>query len=229
MTINEIIQRAHAEVGTKEIPANSNNVKYNTWYYGKAVSGSAYPWCCAFVSWLFRDHQNISKKSASCINLLSWFEKNGQIVTKPQAGDVVFFKFPRNNTRTNHVGIVVGIEGNKIHTIEGNTSVTSDDNGGSVMQRVRTSSIVAYARPNYDDAWIQVQKGSKGTFVKKLQHILNTQYNKRLDEDGVFGQLTFNAVVSVQAMLNDASGKPLVKDGIVGEKTWRAIMSKIRF
>lgn len=25
----------------------------NTDYYGQAVSGSAYPWCCAFIWWLF--------------------------------------------------------------------------------------------------------------------------------------------------------------------------------
>ena len=40
-------------MGVKESPANSNNVKYNTWYYGKSVSGSSYPWCMAFVQWCF--------------------------------------------------------------------------------------------------------------------------------------------------------------------------------
>lgn len=226
MKINEIIMRANAEIGVKEIPANSNNVKYNTWYYGHEVYGSAYPWCCAFISWLFRDQQSLVKKSASCINLLSWFEKNGQIVpaNQAQAGDIIFFKYPRNNTRTNHVGIVVGRAGNQISTIEGNTSITSDDNGGAVMKRIRTSSIVAYARPAYEDAWIEVKKGSKGVFVKKLQQILNKKYGMKLAEDGQFGQLTFNAVVAVQAQLVDRSGKPLIKDGIVGEKTWDAIM-----
>ena len=52
-TVKQILTIAQAELGTMEIPANSNNVKYNTWYYGKAVSGSAYPWCMAFVQWVF--------------------------------------------------------------------------------------------------------------------------------------------------------------------------------
>ena len=41
--VNEIIDLAQSQVGTKESPSNSNNVKYNTWYYGKAVNGSSYP------------------------------------------------------------------------------------------------------------------------------------------------------------------------------------------
>lgn len=50
---DKFLARAQAEVGVKESPAGSNKVKYNTWYYGKAVSGSAYPWCAVFVSWVF--------------------------------------------------------------------------------------------------------------------------------------------------------------------------------
>ena len=66
----DIVNAALAEVGVKETPANSNNVKYNTWYYGKNVSGSAYPWCAAFISWLFRNNKDLCIKSASCANML---------------------------------------------------------------------------------------------------------------------------------------------------------------
>jgi hypothetical protein len=52
-TAARLIQIAAGQVGVKESPANSNNVKYNAWFYGKAVSGSAYPWCCVFVEWCF--------------------------------------------------------------------------------------------------------------------------------------------------------------------------------
>lgn len=52
-TAAELLRIASAQVGVKESPANSNNVKYNTWYYGHAVSGSAYPWCAVFVCWCF--------------------------------------------------------------------------------------------------------------------------------------------------------------------------------
>lgn len=52
-TAARLVEIAKSQIGVKESPANSNNVKYNTWYYGKAVSGSAYPWCCGFVEWCF--------------------------------------------------------------------------------------------------------------------------------------------------------------------------------
>ena len=43
MTAERIISAAREEIGVKESPANSNRVKYNTAYYGRAVSGSAIP------------------------------------------------------------------------------------------------------------------------------------------------------------------------------------------
>lgn len=52
-TAKRLLEIAASQVGIKESPANSNNVKYNTWFYGRAVSGSAYAWCGAFVSWCF--------------------------------------------------------------------------------------------------------------------------------------------------------------------------------
>lgn len=52
-TAAQLVKIAESQVGVKETPAGSNKVKYNTWYYGRVVSGSAYPWCCVFVEWCF--------------------------------------------------------------------------------------------------------------------------------------------------------------------------------
>lgn len=160
MNAKQIIDIAKKEIGVKESPPNSNNVKYNTWYYGHPVSGSQYPWCAVFISWLYKAEQGLCKKTASCVDMLDWFEKRGQIVKNPQAGDIVFFKYKTNNRRTNHVGLVVSVGENCINTIEGNTSVTNQDNGGRVMQRNRYSNIVAYARPKYQ----------QGTFTNITDH-----------------------------------------------------------
>ena len=157
MTARQIIDKAKEEIGVHESPPNSNNVKYNTWFYGHPVqdgvpSGTTYPWCAVFISWLFKADPSLCIKTASCANMLAWFEKKGQVVKTPQAGDIVFFKFSTNNRRTNHVGLVVSVsdDGKVINTIEGNTSLKgSQDNGGMVMQRNRYSHIVAYARPAY--------------------------------------------------------------------------------
>lgn len=95
------------------------------------------------------------KKTASCLDMLTWFEKNGQIVKSPLPGDVAFFKYATNARRTNHVGLVSNVEdlvNLRYNTVEGNTSLNSNDNGGAVMSRKRTSkNLVAFARPSYQN------------------------------------------------------------------------------
>lgn len=174
MTAKQIIDRAKSQIGVCENPPNSNNVIYNTWYYGHPVSGASYPWCAVFISWLFKAEQSLCIKTASCVQMLEWFEKRGQLVKTPQAGDIVFFKYPTNNRRTNHVGLVVSYDGKTINTIEGNTSTTSQDNGGKVMQRNRYSNIVAYARPKY-------QEGS-------LTNITNHKSNEEIAKEVIAGK-----------------------------------------
>lgn len=185
MTVNEIISFAKAEIGVKENPPNSNSVKYNTWYYGKSVSGSSYPWCAVFVSWLFKGAQGLCPKTASCLTMLQWFEARNQTVKEPRPGDIVFFKYSTNNRRTNHVGLVIGVNGKTIQTIEGNTSVSSNDNGGSVMERLRNKNIVAYARPKYsgvvkksnEEVALEVINGEWGTGVVRRQRLTQAGYN----------------------------------------------------
>ena len=67
--IAKVMELAFSYVGTKEEPPNSNNVCFNTRYYGREVSGSNYPWCMAFL-WSLFDEAGLSKefgkKTASC-------------------------------------------------------------------------------------------------------------------------------------------------------------------
>lgn len=192
MTAKQIIDIAKKEIGTKESPPDSNNVKYNTWFYGHPVSGSQYPWCATFISWLYKAEQGLCKKTASCVDMLDWFEKRGQVVKNPQAGDIVFFKYSTNNRRTNHVGLVVSVSANCINTIEGNTSAKgSQDNGGMVMQKNRYSNIVAYARPKYQEGTLtnisdhkpleeiakEVIQGKWGSGNDRRQRLSNAGYD----------------------------------------------------
>lgn len=152
-----LVNLALDQVGIKESPAGSNNVKYNTWFYGRAVRGDAYPWCCACVNWLFvqagmGDLFYGGKKSASCMTVEDYMHKAGQKVgiNDGRYGDIVFFNF--GSGRTRHIGIIVSKNDDGTYkTVEGNTSVTSDDNGGSVMIRNRAKSLISsICRPAYD-------------------------------------------------------------------------------
>ena len=155
-TVNDILSCAAKEVGVVE--KFNNNVKYNTWYYGREVSGSEYPWCACFILWIYNSCNASEllydgKKTALCQALADWFRKKGQWhTTNPQPGDIIFFKFGTNSRYTDHVGIVTHINSDgSIETIEGNTSTSNQNNGGMVMRRTRRKNIVGYGRPKYSE------------------------------------------------------------------------------
>ena len=149
-TGNDILKVAVSQLGIKESPPDSNRVKYNTWYYGKEVSGSAYPWCMVFVQWCYeRACASLPLLTASCGTLLRWYQtyQPGCIVSNPEPGDIVIFDFP-GGADTDHTGIFESRSDFTVTTIDGNTGATSEANGGAVMRRTRDKSVVkAYIRP----------------------------------------------------------------------------------
>lgn len=140
----KVLEIAAGEIGTKESPPNTNKVKYNTWYYGREVGGSAYPWCMAFVQWCFNQAGiPLPYKTASCSALLNWYKNNKPdcIAAEPAPGDIIIYNF-------GHTGIVELVSGDEITAIEGNTAVGNDSNGGAVMRRMRKKTLItAYIRP----------------------------------------------------------------------------------
>ncbi len=227
MTANEIIQKAMTEVGITEYPPNSNNVKYNTEFYGKPVSGAAYPWCCTFVWWILSTSGVKVPKTASCMAMGDYFKKQGRFFTSdPRPGDLVFFHFKTNQRWTNHIGIVAEVKGNEITTIEGNTSLNSDDNGGAVMKRKRCSNIVGFGRPEYDNIERPkepvkpiLKRGDKGKYVKAWQEYLmscNIDLGK-YGADGDYGSYTERAVKLYQRL----RGLPVT--GIIDDDDWNSV------
>ena len=151
-TVSELLDIARRQIGVKECPPSSNNVRYNTWYYGREVSGNAYPWCAVFASWVFDQAKvKLPIRTASCGALMRAAQSAGQWVTGDyRPGDVVIYDFP-GGAKTDHCGIVEAVDGTYISAIEGNTSSTSDADGGAVERRARKfSQIVGAVRPSYD-------------------------------------------------------------------------------
>lgn len=192
MTSKDILSRASAEVGVTEYPPNSNKVKYNTWYYGREVQDTPttkFPWCVVFLMWLFQG-TNLLLRTASSSTLGNWFKQQKRWYSVPQVGDIVFFKWSTKNCLAEHVGIVVSISGNSIVTIEGNTSATSNDNGGAVMQRKRIidKTVVGFGRPNYTN---NVQNTSiyhivqKGDTLSKIANKFGTTVQKIASDNNI--------------------------------------------
>lgn len=147
-----LLDIARAQLGIAEDPAGSNRVKYNAWYYGREVSGSAYPWCMAFVQWCCHEAgAGLPLRTASCGSLMRAAKKAGCWVTRElQPGDVAIYDFP-GGAATDHCGIIERVDGNTVTAIEGNTSEKgSQSNGGMVCRRTRPrSQLVGAVRPAF--------------------------------------------------------------------------------
>lgn len=181
-TAEGVLNAARRELGTKESPANSNRVKYNTWYYGREVSGKSYPWCMAFVQWVFsQTGVPLPLKTASCGALMNAAKKSGQWVTKDyRPGDVAIYDFP-GGAATDHCGILEKVSLTGVTAIEGNTSEAgSQSNGGMVCRKIRpVSLIVGVVRPEFEEEndmdiskWTDAEVLALG---KRLQAVMGKQ------------------------------------------------------
>lgn len=152
-SVEKVIQVAKGFHGVKESPANSNNVIFNTHYYGREVSGSSYPWCCVFVWDVFRlagmsDVFCGGQKTAYCPEVENYYKTRGRFFKDGKRGDLVLMDFGKG--RASHIGILLDTTSTGYLVIEGNTSVTSNDNGGKVMIRERKKNVIrGFARPVY--------------------------------------------------------------------------------
>ncbi|MHC5249803.1 LysM peptidoglycan-binding domain-containing protein [Enterococcus sp. LJL90] len=149
-TANDVVNWMLSKVGIKENPMGSNNVEFNTKYYGRDVSGSAYAWCQAMI-WCCFQELGISNlygtKSAYTVFVASAFNQQGRFFrSNPQPGDMVFFDWggSKNISAIDHVGIVVSVNADgSVNTVEGNVS-------NQVMKMRRTMQfIVGFGRPAY--------------------------------------------------------------------------------
>lgn len=153
-TANQLLTIARKQLGICENPPGSNNVRYNTWYYGREVMGSAYPWCMVFVQWVFAQAGvKLPVRTASCGALMNAAKAAGCWVTagfKP--GDVVIYDF-HGGAATDHCGIVeTELPDYGVQAVEGNTSQSgSQSNGGMVCRKNRPGKyIVGAVRPVFD-------------------------------------------------------------------------------
>ncbi len=180
-----IVNKALSYVGTFD--GGNNNVIFNTDYYGTAVSGAAYPWCCAFVwdifrmcgaSGLFYDGQ----KTAYCPTVLNWGRQKGLTVGKNEGknGDLVLFDWNGDGI-ADHIGFIISKNADGSYlTVEGNTSDSNYSNGGYVLRRTRyISQIIGIVRPKYDSS---ESKKSDGEAVKKT--VPDVYYQVYTDKSG---------------------------------------------
>ena len=141
------ISIAKGELGYIEMPENLTK-------YGEAMKANGLPWCGSFCNWVLKEAGvKVHSVVGTAIGAHKFKETNRWSDSEPALGDLAFMDFPHDGVdRISHVGIVVGIDGNVVTTIEGNTSGSgSQRNGGMVMIKERTigKEVVGFGRPKY--------------------------------------------------------------------------------
>ena len=223
-SIEKFVSIAEEQVGyTEEVV--DNNTKYGRWY-----EMNYEPWCAMFVSWCASQASilySVVPRYCYCPYGVNDYEAVGRFRERwsgyiPKRGDVIFFQ---KNGLSCHTGIVTGVNGNTVYTVEGNTG---DPNGGKLDVVARksydmsNSYILGYGVYSGGGSFSSVtmlRLGSKGEAVRNLQNLLISKgYSCGASgADGDFGQGTYNAVIAFQK----ANG--LDPDGIVGPLTWAVL------
>lgn len=230
--IKKVTDLAVSQVGYKEGENNWNKYAADpmmTQAYGWSLQNQ--PWCGVFMNWLFVDTFGLPTGknmtygcSASCAQQAAMYKNAGAYGIDPHVGDQIFILI---NGTENHTGIVVGIDGDRIATVEGNWS----DMVSMVYRKTTDGDIGGFGTPDWNlvsedpvdektglvvdgecgkNTWAAiakrmpdvtklplVKKGSKGWAVEFLQVMLN-YFGADLDADGDFGVLTEKEVREFQ-------------------------------
>lgn len=218
---NEFIDIAKSQIGTRE--TGTNNVKYNTWYYGRPVNGrsgtSEYAWCVTFECWCANQIGILGSLVPKCNNvgiLRDWYKARGLYHLRgsytPKNGDLIIFK------NASHTGIVEKVLNSRVWTIEGNSHDRVSNNSYSLTD----SYIQGYCEVKFDNNSSNDNSKGNGNIVT-IQMILNNRYKTNLVTDGIYGPKTKKALIKgLQKELNKQFNAGLVIDGIFGDKTKNA-------
>ena len=111
----ELVELAKRQVG------NVGGYPYWSWY----GFNSRVEWCACFVSWCYGQAGLSEPRFAGCQSQgVPWFQSHGQWGARGYdnlaPGDAIFFDWDLDGS-ADHVGIVIGTDGNRVYTVEGNS------------------------------------------------------------------------------------------------------------
>ena len=110
-----VVDIAKSQVG------NVGGQPYWSWY----GFNSRVEWCACFVSWCYGQMGLSEPRFSACQSQgIPWFQSHGQWGGRDYAniapGDAIFFDWDLDGS-ADHVGIVVGTDGSRVYTVEGNS------------------------------------------------------------------------------------------------------------
>ena len=114
----QLVELAKGQVG------NVGGAPYWSWY----GFDSRVAWCACFVSWCYGQAGVSEPRFAACQSQgVPWFTSHGQWGARGYEniapGDAIFFDWDLDGS-ADHVGLVIGTDGNRVYTVEGNSGDT---------------------------------------------------------------------------------------------------------
>lgn len=111
----QLVELAKGQVG------NVGGAPYWSWY----GFDSRVAWCACFVSWCYGQAGLSEPRFAACQSQgVPWFTSHGQWGARGYEniapGDAIFFDWDLDGS-ADHVGLVIGADGNRVYTVEGNS------------------------------------------------------------------------------------------------------------
>ena len=111
----QLVELAKGQVG------NVGGAPYWSWY----GFDSRVAWCACFVSWCYGLAGVSEPRFAACQSQgVPWFTSHGQWGARGYEniapGDAIFFDWDLDGS-ADHVGLVIGTDGNRVYTVEGNS------------------------------------------------------------------------------------------------------------
>ena len=111
----KLVDLAKRQVG------NVGGYPYWSWY----GFNSRVEWCACFVSWCYNQAGKSEPRFAGCQSQgVPWFQSRGQWGARDYEniapGDAIFFDWDLDGS-ADHVGIVIGTDGSRVYTVEGNS------------------------------------------------------------------------------------------------------------
>ena len=111
----QFVELAKGQVG------NVGGAPYWSWY----GFDSRVAWCACFVSWCYGQAGLSEPRFAACQSQgVPWFTSHGQWGARGYEniapGDAIFFDWDLDGS-ADHVGLVIGTDGNRVYTVEGNS------------------------------------------------------------------------------------------------------------
>lgn len=149
----EMVRISQTQLGIFENPKNSNSGPEVEGLYQRStfLKGTGWPWCAAFVCYLFKtaaskqgiQHSFKLPLTAGAYDFENWARNNSphiQIIKAPfnqiLPGDVIIFNF-------GHIGLSISeIKNGKIDCIEGNTDDRGSREGGGVYKKSRKLGLI---------------------------------------------------------------------------------------